>query len=73
MHPTPHNEPPTASFHEVEISCLHSSIPEIPFDFARQAGHLDFYVPPSDFKGLTKKTVIVPGKCSMSVESSCVG
>lgn len=55
MPPTPPKKPPTAPFHEVEMSCLHSSIPEIPFDFARQAGHLDFYMPPSGFKGLTKR------------------
>lgn len=60
------NEPATAPFLEVEISCLHNSSPEIPFDFSRQAGHLDFYVSPS---GLAKKIMVVPGKCSMSVES----
>lgn len=64
-----HNEPAIAPFHEVEISCLLNSSPEIPFDFSRQAGHLDFSVPPSDFKGLAKKIVVVPGKLSMSVES----
>ena len=38
--------------------------PAIPFDLSRQAGHLNLYVPLSNFKGLAKK--LVPGKCSLS-------